>query len=399
MSVNENELLQGVQKTLEQHKKGLMDDLANFAKGEDLKKFQEKHEATTSEIEKSMKEMQSEIVKQRNALISQEMQDKSTLFKSINDFAPSFEEVKSKLYAGEKLITKAVGTITVANNMTGQVTRFDQRPGIAGPMHTSVRVRNLLRITTANSNEYNFRKGVKGEGDIAPVAEAATKPQVDYDFTNTATPVRKLAGYADIGMESLDDTDDIESFINNELMQDLMDVEDNQLLYGAGTGENIAGLSGTASDATDIGATVIYSNPQNWDALLAAMGVLAGKNYMPTVILLSPTDYYVMIGNKGTDGHYLQKELVFQGGTPYLYGTPIYVSTEVVAGEFFMWDQRAAEVAMRKTIEIARSTENGTNFIDNKETFRIEERLALAKIYEDAVFYDTFADVITAITS
>ena len=393
---NEGAIVKGFADALESHKKSVNEDLANLAKGEDLEGLKKKHAETTDQIEKSMKDMQSEVVKMRGQMMSARDENKSELYKSIMDFRGD-SKISEKLYKGEKLITKAVGTITIGANFTGQVTRFDQRPGIAGPMHTSLDVRNLLRITTAVSDTYNFKKGFAKEGAIAPVAEATTKSQIDYNFTNTSTPVVKIAGYSDISMEALDDTDNLESFINNELLMDLKDTRNAQLLYGDGTGNNMTGLNAAALTATDLTSYPTVSGAQNWDALLAAMSALASRNYMANVILVSPTDYFPMVGTKGTDGHYLRDMLVWNGGTPFLYGVPILVSTAVTAGSFIMWDQRAAEYAARKTTEIARSNENGTNFIDNVETFRIEERAALAMIYADAVFEDTFQAVITEI--
>lgn len=395
---NEGAIVKGFADALEQHKKSVNEDLANLTKGADFEEFKKKHAETTDSMMSTMKDMQSEVVKMRNNMATKASESKSELYKSIMDFKGD-GKISQKLYAGEKLITKAVGTITIGGNFTGQVTRFDQRPGIAGPMHTSLDVRNLLRITTATSDKYNFRKGLPKEGGIAPVAEASAKPQIDYNFTNTSTPVVKIAGHADLSMESLDDTDNLESFINNELMMDLKDERNSQLIYGDGIGDNMTGLAANALDATSLTSYPTQASAQNWDALLAAMSALASRNYMANVILLSPTDYFPMVGQKGTDGHYLRDMLVWNGGTPFLYGVPIIVSTAVTAGSFIMWDQRAAEYAARMSTTIKRSTEHANNFIENLETFVIEERAALAIIYADAVFEDTFAAVITEITT
>lgn len=395
-----SEVKEIIVKALDEFKVNIEEKNKDLVKSEQFQTL----EATTKEqmetLTKSYKKQEETIVSLQNKLKETKGGDISDLAKSILAFGSSHEGLAKGFLAGEKMsmLSKAVGTITIGNNFTGQVTRFDQRNGIAPIIHRQLRIRQLVRNTVAVSDAYNFRKHTGGEGAIVPTLEATKKGQIDYDVLNTAVPVVKIAGFATASMESLDDTDDFEAFLINELREDYMDVEDTQILYGTGIAPNMNGINTTSLKAADIPASVTYTDPQNWDALLAAKATLASKEYDAAVIVLNPVEYEVMVGTKGTDAHYIANELVFNGTTAMLRGIPIYKSTAVNAGEFFMWDARAQELAMRKSVTVDRSTENGTNFEDNLITFRIEGRAALAKIYEDAAFSDTFANVITAIT-
>jgi len=369
---------------------------------QDLSKSVEELRLTnTEEIEKlskGFKKQEETIVSLQNQLKQTNSGNVSELAKSILDFGKKHEGVAKAFLAGEKMQVLSK-VITIGSNFTGQVTRFDQRPGIAPILSRSVRLRNVLRNTVATSNIYNFRKHTSSTGAVAPVLEATTKSIREYNLANVEVPVIKIAGYSDVSMEALDDTDDFEAFLTSKLRDDYLDTEDTQILYGSGVAPNMEGLNITSLKAADITSFDPVTAPQKWDAIIASRSVLTGREYEPSVVLLNPAEYESMTVTKGTDAHYIANELVFTGATAMVRGMTIIKTTAVNAGEFFVMDARAAELAIRKSVTVDRSDENGTNFIDNIYTFRIEGRAALAKIYPDMVFSDTFANVITAITT
>ncbi len=391
-----SEVKEFIEKSLSTLKENLDADKQELSKS-----VEELRLTNTEEIDKlskCFKKQEETIVSLQNQLKQTNNGNVSDLAKSILNFGSKHEGVAKSFLKGEKLnlVSKV---ITIGSNFTGQVTRFDQRNGIAPIIHRSVRLRSILRNTVATSNIYNFRKHTNSTGAVAPVLEATTKSVREYDLVNTEVPVIKIAGYSDVSMEVIDDTDDFEAFIVNELREDYLDTEDTQILYGSGVAPNMEGLNITSLKASDIPTTFTQpTNPQKWDCIIGAKATLTGREYEPSIVLLNPSDYEEMTATKGTDAHYIAKELVFTGSTAMVRGMMIYKTTAVNAGEFFVMDARSSELAIRKSVTIDRSEENGTNFIDNLETFRIEGRAALAKIYPDMVFSDTFANVITEIT-
>lgn len=388
-----------IKKGLDENQAKFKELLGNKADNETLEDMKKSLGEVNEGVTKNLKEVQSEIAKLK-ALKTQESQDaKSDLVKQLNKAKGegSFRELFSKSNLGKQieLTSKAVTTMTIASAFTGQVTRFDQRPDIVNTPERRIRIRSLLPTIIGNSNEYSYKKYAGGEGDIDVVAEATAFPEMDMDFVEEIVSITKLAGQLTTSDEILDDTDQLESFINNKLREKMFDKEDTQLLYGTGLTNQVDGINTTSGKAANVAFR--RTSPTDWDAVAGGMDYLYANEFMPQSFVTSSTDYINMTTLRGTDGHYLRDMLVWMGGTPFFLGVPMTVSNAVNAGEFFLWDNQALDMVQRKAIELARSTENGSNFVEGKVTFTIQERLNLAKYHDNGLFSDSYANVKTVI--
>ena len=114
---------------------------------------------------------------------------------------------------------------------------------------------------------------------------------------------------------------------------------------------------------------------------------------------MNPADVYGIKALKATDGDYLKRINFTADGRLIVDGIPVAVSTAMTAGSFMVGElSRAAIMYQREGLSARFYDQDQDNAILNLVTVVIEERIALAKPYQNAVFFDTFADVTTAIS-
>lgn len=124
---------------------------------------------------------------------------------------------------------KAAGIITLSNNVTGAnivgtPTWSDQ---IWGAERSDVHFRDLFRVIDSATGTFTYYREntPAGEGSVATVLPGGQKPILDKDISlQTATAYYK-AGVADIAKESLQDVPMLQSYLNQVLVDDYLDVE------------------------------------------------------------------------------------------------------------------------------------------------------------------------------
>ena len=204
----------------------------------------------------------------------------------------------------------------------------------------------------------------------------------------------------------LNDIPQLSSYISTRLPAKVMNVEDNQLLNGAGTGVNLQGLmtagGGTAFDETSGGkfyeffgaAASAYTN--EFDVLVAAKNQAQVLEYSPTAIMVSSSDYNKMFLRKDANANYV----VFTNGVLTLLGIPIVVSNAVTEGKFIIGDfAQGATLAQREGMEIAFAEQNEANFIKDLVTVKATERIALPIHNPNAFVHGTFASAIASMNA
>ena len=309
----------------------------------------------------------------------------------------SYKETK-KGFAME-LDTKVVGDMSSATSLTGSYfVAPTVVPGVSAKLFESVHVRDLLPKGTTNSNVVRFVVDNGGEGGPAMTAEAAAKPEIDRDLQIKDANVRKIATYFRLPEEMVEDIDYIVSFLSTIGVEEVMAVEDNQLLYGDGTGQNLSGFN-TLGTAFAAGTSVIGATANNFDVIGAAKKQLRTNKFGgPLYALINPTDYYDMRYKKDSAGNYLFQSN--QGVTPLqIDGVTILEHTSVTAGGFFVFTPRAASVYDRAGVTVRLYDQDQDNAIKNLVTMVIEKRLAFPIYYTTGVIRGTFAAAITDLTS
>lgn len=309
------------------------------------------------------------------------------------------------LSAGKKfsfdIDRKAVGNMSSSTNITGSYfVAPTVVPGVILQPYNSTHMRNLLAVGNTDSNLVRYVRDNGGEGGPTTVAEGGTKPQMDRDLQIYDAPVRKIATYLRVPEEMIEDIPFLTSFLTNIGTEEVLAVEDTQILYGDGTGQNLSGIATSGNfTAFAAGSTVIGASSNRYDVLgMSSTQMRLGKRN-PSFHLVNPRDYFEMVSAKDSTNNYILRG----GGNGILPvdagGVPIIQANQVTAGDFITMDRNAAQIFFRSNISVRFYEQDQDNAIKNMVTIVIEERLALAIYYVTGIIKGTFTAAITDLTS
>jgi HK97 family phage major capsid protein len=300
----------------------------------------------------------------------------------------------AKLARGEQkrssfiLDTKAVGNMTEAVNLTGDITRQYANQVYALPSR-KVHLRSLLPIGTINQGLFTFPYESGGEGDPAAQTQGSAKAQVDFDITMKDAAAQYIAGYVLISRQMLDDIPAMTSFLQSRLLEKYLVAEDAQLLNGNGTAPNLQGITGGASSF--VGAATV-----DVEQLVQAIAQLETSNYSATGILVNPTDWAAIMNTKNTNAAYSlpASTVVTTDGSVSIAGIPLYKSTAMTVDKFLVGDwSMGAQIMQNQGISVQFSEMDGDNFTKNLITVRVEARIAFPIYYAGAFVYGDFGNV------
>jgi HK97 family phage major capsid protein len=389
-------------------------------------KLQQSIDSITESVKAQKEEMQKEVKgakeiaeKATEAIEKLEAKMATTLKVSVEGKKSFFEEFGEKLAAKadalktfrqEKkgfgaidLEAKAVGNMGSSTNLTGSYfVTPTVVPGVVTKLYEDVHMRDLIPVgQTGQTNTVRYVQDNGGEGGPTTVAEGATKPQIDRDLQIVDSPVRKIATYFRVPEEMIDDIPYLQSFLGQIGLEEVMVVEDNQILYGDGTGTNLSGFN-TQGTAFAAGTSVIGASANEFDVIGAAKKqVRVSKINGALIALINPVDYYNMrYKRKDTTNNY-----IFQGGGNGLDvglnvdGVRILEHTGVTAGDFFVFSPRAAAIFDRAGTTVRFYDQDQDNAIKNLITIVIEKRLALNVYRPLGIIKGTFSAAITDLTS
>lgn len=281
---------------------------------------------------------------------------------------------------------------TAADGSAGDLLVGDRQPGIIDLPRRKLRMRELFAPGRTNGNAVEWPKMSSRTNAAATVAEGATKPQSDMYFDLVQWPVRTIAHWMLASKQILDDVPQLQSVIDAELTYGVKDVEDQQLLNGAGTGTD---LTGVYTSATAFAAPFDVESINMIDVLLQAIAQVEAAKYEADGIVLNPLDWRTIQSMKDTTGRYL-------GGGPFgdlvqkLWQMPIVTTTAMTQDKFLVGACReGAQIFDRQDAIVEISTEDSDNFRKNLVTLRGEERMAFVIKHADAFVKGDFSDAMT----
>lgn len=197
--------------------------------------------------------------------------------------------------------SKAAGLITISapggtgGNVTGSTvvgvpSWSDQ---IWGRGYDDIHFRDIFRTIESQTGSFFFYRSTTpvGEGsvDYAYGGPGGAKPKIDKDLELQNVYARYLAGVVDIAKESLTDLPALQSYLNEELVEDYLTAEDVKMfsaLLAAATGVNT--VPGSATNAIE---KIIYLLANQKRSRFRADRIIIGPEKEAEILVTKPNDY------------------------------------------------------------------------------------------------------------
>lgn len=294
------------------------------------------------------------------------------------------ESSPSKGKADVRFKATITSATTDAAGSAGAGVQTTRLPGVLELPQRRLTIRDLLSQGRMDGNSLEYVRETGFTNAAAPVAEGGLKPDSDLKFDLVQTSAKVIAHWMKASRQILDDFAQLRSIIDQRLIYGLAYVEEDQILNGDGTGQNLNGILPQASAFAVPAGTVTPTPMTAIDTLRIAMLQAALAEYPATGHVLNPIDWAGIELTKDGDGRYI---IGNPQGTaqPTMWGLPVVATQAMEAGTFLTGAFRmGAQIFDRwdARVEVGYVDDD---FIRNLTTILAEERLALA-VYRPEAF-------------
>jgi HK97 family phage major capsid protein len=246
-------------------------------------------------------------------------------------------------------------------------------------------VRELLPTFGVQTGAVEFVRETSFTNNAGMVPEyAATdsgnKPESAVAFEIVTTPIRTIAHFIPVTRQIVDDERQLRGYIENRLLYGLRLKEDQQLLYGTGTGNEMNGIltDGSIQSYSQLSTETLI------DAIRKAITVANVDEYRPTGVVINHNDWEDIELVKGTDDHYIWVNVTTDNGSR-LWGLPVVVTNAITEGTVLVGDfARGSAVHDRENATIRISDSHSDFFTKNLWAILAEERMAQSILRPDA---------------
>jgi HK97 family phage major capsid protein len=301
--------------------------------------------------------------------------------KSLKDQLAEVKDSLKAMKSGESktgLTIKAVGDMSIANNVTGQVPQAQRIAGLNLLPLRPLRFLDALTRASASSNLIEWVYQTGREGAAGQTEEGAAKNQIDFDMVVASQKIEKTTAYIRVSDEMLDDVDFIASEIQNDLLTNLLLAVETGAYSGNGGTPALNGVYTVATTFNAGASANTIDSANEIDVLGAAFVQIQEANFQtPNFIFMHPRDLYRIKSIKVTssDRRYIDPvmEIVNQGS---FMGATIIPTTLVSVGTFLCGDFSRAFLFEKQapSLEIGY---NADDFVKNFKTIRAEWRGAV----------------------
>lgn len=328
-------------------------------------------------------------------------EDKAPLAKSLGDHWA--RTLQSKGYTNAKSIPAGV-TVGAPELVFGKAATDVQAVGGAdgayGPMVTEVdrdfvmplrnrlMVEDLFQSGTLTGNTIKYPVFGPLEGGADWVAEGGLKPQLHVaDPTWVTDSLKEVAGWFKTTDDMAEDMAYMVSEINTTAVYDLSLKKEQGLLFGDGTGNTLLGIANRSGVQAATSTTETLA-----DDLLKAMNkVQLASGFTADAVVINPQDYEALRLSKDGNNQYYGGGF-FQGqygngaimADPPIWGRRTVVTTAVPAGTQIVGAFNTAKVFGKGGIRVESTNSNVDDFINDKITTRLRQRIGLQVKYPAA---------------
>ncbi len=256
-------------------------------------------------------------------------------------------------------------------------------PQVIAKQHDN-RIIDRLPVYPTSLPSVSYIKHTGTTGVPAVTAEGAVKPELTFGTQEVIATVQKIAAHAGTSWEIISDWENFHSWIQTELLAQIVDVENNEILNGTGAG-HITGFLATSGILTHTVDTV--NDETALDALEVAITKLRVGSSLATadLLILNPATWSAIRRSKDAQDRYLTQPDPTVGEANSAWGVPVLVTTQIAAGEGVLLDtQKFGRVHVREVLNI-RTGHSGDDLVRNIVRTVAEERLTLAVEHPSAV--------------
>lgn len=291
--------------------------------------------------------------------------------------------LKSAILDGKGMQFKDItsASITQSNPLPNGI-RSGNR-GLIRPLQQRLFLRDVIPTGTTNLAAIGYLQESGYTNNAAVVAPGEIKPQSEITFSDRILNMKKMAHTFRIDEEMLDDVDGLEAYIRERGLWGLAIKEEGQLITGDGSATQLDGLLMPTNHTPYDGTTVPGVVPANaMDDIRVAIAQAEVAEIPASAVIMNRLDAAALDLEKDDDGKYLHP--AFSGNTAW--GLPVVRTNGIAQGTFIVAAFIGnAMIWQRKGIEVRRSTEDRDNFIRNKVTVLMEERLNLEVLRPEGI--------------
>lgn len=296
--------------------------------------------------------------------------------KSLTDNFTSIKEVRK----GSAFQTKAVGDMTLALSLTGAQPKdynFDvvMKPG------QMLNVADLVGSVDIDGGTYTFPREGTSEGSITTQVEGVTKSQIDYDIAMIDVNTDFIAGFTRYSKKMANNLPFLTSFIPKALRRDYFKAE-NAIFNGV-----------LVSNAT--ASTEVITGKNKIEMLINEIAKQENLDFPVNAIVVRPSDYWDILKTEKSvgAGYGLPGVVTSEGGVLRINGIALYKATWLTANKYFVGDWSRVVKVNTQGLSLEFSEQEGTNFVKNNITARIESQTALAVEQPAALIYGDFTAI------
>lgn len=237
-------------------------------------------------------------------------------------------------------------------------------------------VRDIVSKRNTTGDTVEFVRQLTRVNAAAPVPEATStagsgvKPEGGFTFEKVTATVKTIAEWVPATKRAISDAAQLRGLIDQELRDDLREQEEDQILTGDGTGENLTGILETTGRQAQAWDTDLHVTTRRAKTKVRTIG-----RSMPTAYLLNPEDWErIDLLRDGENRFYGAGP--FAMTNPTLWGLPVVESEAVPVGTGLVGDFRRAVLWDREQASITVSDSHADFFVRNLIAVLAEERLA-----------------------
>mgnify|MGYP000087117294 CR=1 FL=1 len=263
------------------------------------------------------------------------------------------------------------------NNLTGDpVATYSVRQAIQPAQ--KLNFRDLIPTVNSETGLYVFYREPVNANNIAVQSEGSTKAENTYNFSEVKVVQNYLAGFATFTKQMATSLPWLQNTLPRLLMRDFFKKE------------NAAFFTTVSAAAT----AVTSSETDNVKKIIDMVASQLDLNFNVSFGLVSNAMMASLLKSTYTNGYYSGAgglTLNASGTGVTIYGVPILPASWVTNNKILLIDSDYLERVQVKGLAIELSYENGTNFVQNLVTARIEAQEEINLMLATSAAYGTLA--------